>query len=44
MARLDSAGGGLAGRMSEIEAAIEAFDAYRRQVNVRLDGLDGGGR
>ena len=32
-------GEGLDIRLSEIEAAIEAFDAYRRQVNVRLDKL-----
>jgi methyl-accepting chemotaxis protein len=44
LARVDSAGGGIANRLTEIEAAINAFDAYRRQVNVRLDRLDGGAR
>lgn len=43
LARLDS-GGGLANRLTEIDAAINAFDAYRRQVNIRLDRLDGGGQ
>jgi chromosome segregation ATPase len=42
LARLEGAGGGVGNRLSEIEAAINAFDAYRRQVNVRLDRLDGG--
>jgi chromosome segregation ATPase len=44
LARLESAGGGVANRLTEIEAAIAAFDAYRRQVNVRLDRLEGGAR
>jgi septal ring factor EnvC (AmiA/AmiB activator) len=44
LARVDSAGGGIANRLTEIEAAINAFDTYRRQVNVRLDRLDGGAR
>ena len=44
LARVESAGGGVGNRLAEIEAAIEAFDAYRRQVNVRLDRLDGGAR
>ena len=38
LAKLQTAEG-LDIRLSEIEAAIEAFDAYRRQVNVRLDKL-----
>jgi len=42
LARVESAGGGIGNRLTEIEAAINAFDAYRRQVNVRLDRLDGG--
>lgn len=42
LARVESAGGGLANRLTEIEAAINAIDAHRRQVNVRLDRLDGG--
>ena len=44
LARVESAGGGIGNRLTEIEAAINAFDAYRRQVNVRLDRLDGGAR
>ncbi|MFN3714425.1 MAG: hypothetical protein ACK4SX_12270 [Alcanivoracaceae bacterium] len=44
LARVDSAGGGIANRLTEIEAAINAIDTYRRQVNVRLDRLDGGAR
>lgn len=39
LAQLQS-GEGLDGRLMEIEAAINAFDAYRRQVNVRLDKLE----
>jgi chromosome segregation ATPase len=42
LTRVESAGGGLANRLAEIEAAINAIDAHRRQVNVRLDRLDGG--
>jgi septal ring factor EnvC (AmiA/AmiB activator) len=42
LARVDGAGGGLANRLTEIESAINAIDAHRRQVNVRLDRLDGG--
>lgn len=42
LARVDGAGGGLANRLAEIESAINAIDAHRRQVNVRLDRLDGG--
>ena len=34
------AGEGLDARLAEIEAAIQAFDTYRRQVNVRLDKLE----
>ena len=30
----------LPARLSDIEAAINAFDAYRREVNNRLDGLE----
>ncbi|MCH8543373.1 MAG: hypothetical protein LAT61_07375 [Alcanivorax sp.] len=30
----------LPARLSEIESAINAFDAYRREVNNRLDGLE----
>lgn len=44
LARVESAGGGVGNRLTEIEAAIAAFDAYRKQVNVRLDRLDGGAR
>ncbi|MEE4250705.1 MAG: hypothetical protein V2I38_08965 [Alcanivoracaceae bacterium] len=42
LTRVENAGGGLANRLAEIEAAINAIDAHRRQVNVRLDRLDGG--
>ena len=42
LARVEGAGGGIGNRLTEIEAAINAFDAYRRQVNVRLDRIDGG--
>jgi chromosome segregation ATPase len=33
--------GDLGQRLSDLEAAIEAIDAHRRQVNVRLDSLEG---
>lgn len=33
--------GDLRQRLSDIDAAIEAIDAHRRQVNVRLDALEG---
>lgn len=33
--------GDLGQRLSDLEAAIEAIDAHRRQVNVRLDALEG---
>jgi len=42
LARMEGSGGGLSNRLTEIEAAINAIDAHRRQVNVRLDRLDGG--
>lgn len=42
LARMEGSGGGLSNRLTEIEAAIDAIDAHRRQVNVRLDRLDGG--
>ena len=42
LAQLEREGEGVAARLKEIEAAIAAFDAYRRQVNNRLDRLDGG--
>lgn len=42
LARIEGSGGGLSNRLTEIEAAIDAIDAHRRQVNVRLDRLDGG--
>lgn len=35
-----SKGEGLDFRMTEIEAAIGAFDAYRREVNTRLDRVE----
>lgn len=38
---LSSGDGDLPGRLSEIEAAINAFDAYRREVNNRLNSLEG---
>lgn len=36
-------GDGIGKRLGEIEAAIAAFDAYRRQVNNRLDRIDSPG-
>lgn len=41
VARLQSQGEGLDVRLAELEAAINAVDAYRREVNVRLDKLEG---
>lgn len=42
LAALQRQGAGLGKRMEEIEAAIAAFDAYRRQVNNRLDRIETG--
>lgn len=39
-AALRGDGGDLGTRIKEIEAAINAFDAYRREVNNRLDTLE----
>lgn len=41
MAAAQAKGEGLDTRLSEIEAAIAAFDVYRRQVNTRLDRIEG---
>ena len=41
MAAAQAKGEGLYTRLSEIEAAIAAFDVYRRQVNTRLDRIEG---
>lgn len=41
VAQLQAQGEGLGVRLAEIEAAINAVDAYRREVNVRLDKLEG---
>jgi chromosome segregation ATPase len=40
LAAEQSKGEGLDFRMTEIEAAIGAFDAYRREVNTRLDRVE----
>lgn len=40
LSRLQSQGEGLDVRLAELEAAINAVDAYRREVNVRLDKLE----
>jgi len=39
LASAQGQGGGIATRLREVEAAISAFDEYRRQVNARLDAL-----
>lgn len=39
LASAQGQGGGVATRLREVEAAISAFDEYRRQVNARLDAL-----
>ncbi|KAF0806240.1 hypothetical protein A167_03253 [Alcanivorax sp. S71-1-4] len=39
LATAQGQGGGVATRLREVEAAINAFDEYRRQVNARLDAL-----
>ncbi len=39
LATAQGQGGGVATRLREVEAAISAFDEYRRQVNARLDAL-----
>lgn len=41
LASAQGQGGGVAARLNEIEAAIAAFDDYRRQVNSRLDAIQG---
>lgn len=41
LAAAERQGGGVAKRLASIEAAVEAFDAWRRQVNNRLDRLEG---
>lgn len=41
MAAAQAKGESLDTRLSEIEAAIAAFDVYRRQVNTRLDRIEG---
>ena len=41
LASAQGQGGGVAARLNEIEAAIAAFDDYRRQVNGRLDAIQG---
>lgn len=44
LAAEQSKGEGLDFRMTEIEAAIGAFDAYRREVNTRLDRVESAAR
>src|SRR5690606_17405771 len=39
LASAQGQGGGIATRLRDVEAAINAFDEYRRQVNARLDAL-----
>lgn len=41
LAELEQQGGGVGARLKEIETAINAFDAYRREVNNRLDRVEG---
>lgn len=41
LASAQGQGGGVAARLNDIEAAIAAFDDYRRQVNTRLDAIQG---
>ena len=41
LAELEQQGAGVGARLKEIEAAIGAFDAYRREVNNRLDRIEG---
>lgn len=41
LAAAQSQGEGLTVRLTEVESAISAFDAYRRQVNARLDRIEG---
>lgn len=41
MAAAQAKGEGLDTRLADIEAAIAAFDVYRRQVNTRLDRIEG---
>ncbi|MDF1781723.1 MAG: hypothetical protein P1U67_10540 [Alcanivoracaceae bacterium] len=40
LAAVQAKGDGLDVRIGEVEAAISAFDAYRRQVNIRLDRVE----
>ena len=40
LAAVQAKGDGLDVRIGEVEAAISAFDAYRRQVNIRLDRIE----
>lgn len=42
LVELQRSGAGVAARLREIETAISAFDAYRREVNNRLDGVEAG--
>jgi|SRR5690606_29011396 len=41
LAAAQAKGEGLDARLADIEAAIAAFDTYRRQVNTRLDRIEG---
>lgn len=41
LAALQAKGQGLEARLADIDAAIAAIDVYRRQVNTRLDRIEG---
>src|SRR5690606_5678030 len=41
LAAAQGKGEGMDARLADIEAAIAAFDVYRRQVNTRLDRIEG---